>query len=105
MHKILVSPIVEACPTKNKEKAMSLLHSFYCWGHVAVVLVSTAFFHLFGIQHWKMMACIWAVVPFVNMILFTKVPIASLMDEGEKGIPIGQLFQKKIFWVLSVLPG
>jgi hypothetical protein len=94
---------VEACPTKNKEKAMSLLHSFYCWGHVAVVLVSTAFFHLFGIQHWKMMACIWAVVPFVNMILFTKVPIASLMDEGEKGIPIGQLFQKKIFWVLLLM--
>jgi fucose permease len=100
---VLVSPIVEACPTKNKEKAMSLLHSFYCWGHVAVVLVSTAFFRLFGIGNWKLMACIWAVVPFVNMILFTKVPIASLMDEGEKGMPIGQLFQKKIFWVLLLM--
>lgn len=41
---VLVSPIVEACPTQNKEKAMSLLHSFYCWGHVAVVLLSTVFF-------------------------------------------------------------
>jgi fucose permease len=100
---VLVSPIVEACPTKNKEKAMSLLHSFYCWGHVAVVLISTAFFHLFGIQNWKIMACIWAVVPFVNMILFTKVPIVSLMDEGEKGMSIGQLFQKKIFWVLMLM--
>jgi fucose permease len=100
---VLVSPIVEACPTKNKEKAMSLLHSFYCWGHVAVVLVSTAFFRLFGIGNWKIMACIWAVVPFVNMILFTKVPIASLMDEGEKGMPIGQLFQKRIFWVLMLM--
>jgi fucose permease len=100
---VLVSPIVEACPTQNKEKAMSLLHSFYCWGHVAVVLISTVFFYLFGILNWKIMACIWAVVPFANMILFTKVPIASLMDEGEKGLTIGQLFRKKIFWVLMVM--
>ncbi len=69
---VLVSPIVEACPTKNKEKAMSLLHSFYCWGHVAVVLVSTVFFHLFGIENWKVMASIWAVIPFANMIFLQK---------------------------------
>lgn len=100
---VLVSPIVEACPTKNKEKAMSLLHSFYCWGHMAVVLVSTAFFYLFGIENWKVMACIWAVIPFANMILFTRVPIASLMDEGEEGTAIGRLFRKKIFWVLMVM--
>lgn len=100
---VLVSPIVEACPTKNKEKAMSLLHSFYCWGHVAVVLVSTAFFHLFGIENWKIMTCIWAVIPLVNMIVFTKVPIASLMEEGEKGLTIGQLFRRKIFWVLMIM--
>ncbi len=100
---VLVSPVVEACPTKNKEKAMSLLHSFYCWGHVAVVLVSTVFFHLFGIENWKIMACIWAVIPFANLILFTKVPIASLMDEGEKGLTITQLFQKKILWVLLIM--
>ena len=100
---VLVSPIVEACPTKNKEKAMSLLHSFYCWGHVAVVLVSTIFFQMFGIQYWKIMACIWAVVPFINMIFFTKVPIASLMNEGEKGLTVKQLFHNKIFWVLMVM--
>ncbi len=100
---VLVSPIVEACPTENKEKAMSLLHSFYCWGHMAVVLVSTAFFYLFGIENWKMMACIWAVIPFANMILFTKVPIASLIEEGEKGLTIGQLFRRKIFWVLMIM--
>ena len=97
---VLVSPIVEACPTKNKEKAMSLLHSFYCWGHM---VVSTAFFHLFGIENWKIMACVWAIVPFANLIFFTKVPIASLIDEGEKGLTIGQLFRKKIFWVLMVM--
>ena len=69
---VLVSPVVEACPTQNKEKAMSLLHSFYCWGHVAVVLLSTVFFQIFDIQSWKIMSCIWAVVPFINMIFFYK---------------------------------
>ena len=100
---VLVSPVVEACPTDNKEKAMSLLHSFYCWGHVAVVLVSTLFFKIFGIDNWKIMACIWAIVPFANMILFTKVPIASLMEEGEKGLTMGELFKQKIFWVLMLM--
>ncbi|MBP3477457.1 MAG: MFS transporter [Lachnospiraceae bacterium] len=100
---VLVSPVVEACPTKNKEKAMSMLHSFYCWGHVAVVLISTIFFKLFGIENWKIMALIWAIVPFVNMIVFTRVPIASLIEEGETGMTIGELCRKKIFWVLMLM--
>ena len=100
---VLVSPVMEACPTDNKEKAMSLLHSFYCWGHVAVVLISTLFFWVFGIDHWKIMACIWAIVPFANMILFAKVPIASLIEEGEKGMTIGELFRQKLFWVLMLM--
>lgn len=100
---VLVSPIVEACPTRNKEKAMSLLHSFYCWGHVAVVLISTLFFYIFGIHNWKIMAFIWAVMPFMNMILFSKVPIVSLIGEGEKGLTFGQLFRQKIFWVLMIM--
>lgn len=100
---VLVSPVMEACPTDNKEKAMSLLHSFYCWGHVAVVLLSTLFFGIFGIQHWKILACIWAIVPFANMILFTIVPIASLMEDGEKGMTIGELFRQKIFWILMLM--
>lgn len=100
---VLVSPVVEACPTKNKEKAMSLLHSFYCWGHVAVVLVSTLFFWVFGIENWKIMACIWALVPFANMLLFTRVPIASLIEEGEKGLTMGELFRQKVFWVLMLM--
>lgn len=100
---VLVSPVVEACPTDNKEKAMSMLHSFYCWGHVAVVLISTLFFKIFGIENWKIMALIWAVVPFANMILFTRVPIASLIEEGEKGMTIGELCKQKIFWVLILM--
>ena len=63
---VLISPIMESCPTKNKEKAMSLLHSFYCWGHVGVVLISTLFFKRFGIGNWKILACVWAVVPIVS---------------------------------------
>lgn len=100
---VLVSPVMEACPTDNKEKAMSLLHSFYCWGHVAVVLISTLFFRIFGIENWKIMACIWAVVPFVNMMFFLKVPMASLIEDGEKGMTIGELFRQKIFWVLMLM--
>lgn len=100
---VLVSPVMEACPTDNKEKAMSMLHSFYCWGHVAVVLISTLFFRIFGIQNWKIMALLWAIVPFINMIRFTKVPIASLIEEGEKGMTIGELCKQKIFWILMLM--
>lgn len=97
---VLVSPIVEACPTDNKEKAMSLLHSFYCWGHVAVVLLSTAFFAVFGIANWKIMAVIWAVVPLCNMFVFTKVPIAPLIDEDDTGLSIKELLSNRVFWLL-----
>lgn len=100
---VLVSPVMEACPTDNKEKAMSLLHSFYCWGHVAVVIISTIFFRVFGIGNWKIMACIWAVVPFANMFLFIKVPIASLMENGEPGMKLGELFRQRLFWILMLM--
>ena len=67
---VLISPIVEACPTKKKEAAMSLLHSFYCWGNAGVVILSTLFFALAGVENWKLMACIWAVIPVLNLIYF-----------------------------------
>ena len=100
---VLVSPVVEACPTDNKEKAMSLLHSFYCWGHVAVVLISTVFFTVIGTQHWKILALFWMIVPLCNLVLFAKTPIAPLIEDGEKGMSVGQLFSNKIFWVLLVM--
>lgn len=99
----LVSPIMEACPTANKEKAMSLLHSFYCWGHVGVVLISTIYFQIFGIGNWKIMALIWAVIPFMNTFLFLKVPLASLLEEGETGFTIKELLTQKVFWLLLVM--
>lgn len=100
---VLVSPVMEACPTENKEKAMSLLHSFYCWGHVGVVLLSTLFFKLFGIENWKVLAILWAIVPIINAVLFAKAPIASLIEEGETGLTISQLFSQKIFWLFLLI--
>lgn len=100
---VLVSPVVEACPTDNKEKAMSLLHSFYCWGHVAVVLISTGFFWIAGIENWKMLALVWACVPVINGIVFLKVPIAPLLAEGEEGLSVKELFKSGLFWVFMLM--
>ena len=100
---VLVSPVVEACPSDNKEKAMSMLHSFYCWGHVAVVLISTLFFALFGIENWRILAIFWALIPLGNAIAFLKVPMTSLIEDGEEGMKIRELFRMQIFWVLFVM--
>ncbi len=100
---VLISPIVEACPTDNKEAAMSLLHSFYCWGHVGVVLLSTLFFVTAGIEHWKVLAIIWAVIPLLNSIVFMKVPIAKLLSDEDKGMSIRELVSGKAFWIFILL--
>lgn len=100
---VLISPVMEACPTDNKEKAMSLLHSFYCWGHVGVVLISTLFFSVFGISNWKILALVWALVPVMNGILFSKVPIAPLTPEGETGLSLKELFGSKLFWIFMLM--
>ncbi|MBE5931358.1 MAG: MFS transporter [Lachnospiraceae bacterium] len=100
---VLISPIVEACPTDNKEAAMSLLHSFYCWGHVGVVLLSTLFFTTVGIGHWKVLAILWAVVPVINAIVFLKVPIVKLLPDEEKGMSIKDLVSVKVFWIFIML--
>lgn len=99
---VLISPIVEACPTEDKSGNMSLLHSFYCWGHVAVVLLSTLFFRLIGIEYWKILTVLWAIVPIANAILFTKVPIRTLVEEGQE-ISVKEMFSMKIFWVFIVM--
>lgn len=100
---VLISPILEACPTKNKEKAMSLLHSFYCWGHVGVVLISTVFFRLAGVGNWRILTVLWALIPVGNLVLFAGAPIYSLHEEGETGLTLRELFQKKIFWILMLM--
>lgn len=100
---VLVSPVVEACPSTHKEKAMSMLHSFYCWGHVGVVLFSSIFFKLAGIENWKLLAVLWAVIPILNALVFTRVPIAPVLPEGEEGMTIVTLFQNRTFWLLFVM--
>lgn len=100
---VLISPIVEALPTKNKEKSMSMLHSFYCWGHVAVVLLSTLFFLVFGIDSWKTLALLWALVPAANLVVFTKVPLYPLVSEDGEGIPLTGLIKRPVFWIFLVV--
>ncbi len=100
---VLVSPVVEACPSDHKEKAMSMLHSFYCWGHAGVVLISTLFFYAAGIENWKILAVIWAMIPIMNAFAFAKVPIAPLMEDGESGLELKELFRMKVFWILLVM--
>lgn len=99
---VLVSPIVEACPTEHKESTMSLLHSFYCWGYVAVVAISTVYFVAFGISNWRYLAFIWAIIPLINVFLFSKVPIPMLVEEG-KGLSAKELCKTRIFWILVIL--
>ncbi len=99
---VLVSPIVEACPFKNKEGMMSLLHSFYCWGAVGVILGSTLFFTVFGTGNWKILTLIWAVVPLLNTFNFIFCPIERLTENGDS-IRTGQLFRLPLFWLLILL--
>ena len=100
---VLVSPIMESCPTDNKESAMSLLHSFYCWGHVGVVLLSTLFFYFVGIENWKILACIWSLIPLANAIIFFKTPIAPLLTDDMEEIPLKTLCKTKTFWILILM--
>ena len=99
---VLVSPIVEACPFENKASVMSLLHSFYCWGSLGVILLSTLFFALVGIEHWKWLACLWALLPLLNIFNFAVCPIEHLTEEG-KGMSVGGLFRVPVFWLAILL--
>lgn len=99
---VLLSPIVEACPFENKAGVMSLLHSFYCWGAVGVILGSTLFFAAFGTAHWQILALIWAAVPLLNTFNFFFCPIERLVEEGE-GLRIGQLLRLPLFLLMILL--
>ena len=99
---VMVSPVIEACPTKRKSALMCLLHSFYCWGHVLVVLLSTLYFALFGVEKWEYLAYLWALIPLFDMLLFCFVPIFPTESAEEKKAP--RAFMKnKIFWLIFVM--
>ena len=99
---VLLSPIVEACPFENKEGVMSLLHSFYCWGSMGVILGSTLFFTAFGIEHWRILAIIWALVPMCNTFNFINCPIERLVEDGQS-MEISKLFKTPVFWLMMLL--
>ena len=99
---VLVSPIVEACPTDKKEAAMSLLHSFYCWGHVGVVVLSTLYFALAGTGRWALLPVLWAVLPLCNMVLFARVPLCTLAGD-EHHTPLRALLKSKMIWLFLLM--
>ena len=94
---VLCSPIIEACPFSDKEGMMSLLHSFYCWGAVGVILGSTLFFALFGLEHWRILACLWAVIPLYNILNFATCPIEPIVPDSG-GMSMSQLLGSRSFW-------
>ena len=99
---VLVSPIVEGCPFENKAGIMSMLHSFYCWGCVIVTLLSSAFFAAAGISSWRILACLWAIVPIANAFMFAASPIPVLVPEG-KGMKLKELLSSKVIWLFFVM--
>lgn len=100
---VIVSPVMEACPSDNKETAMSMLHSFYCWGHVGVVLFSTLFFQVAGTENWKVLAAIWAILPLANAVAFTRVPMDVLFEDAKAGLSLKELFGIRLFWILMIM--
>lgn len=99
---VLCSPIIEACPFPDKEGMMSLLHSFYCWGAVSVIVGSTLFFTLFGLDNWRILACLWALIPLYNILNFATCPIEPIV-EGSEGLSMTQLFKNGMFWLFLLL--
>jgi len=102
MIEVLISPIVESLPGDRKAAAMSLLHSFYCWGQMAVVLLSTAYFTTIGLSGWPWLTAAWALVPLFNMFFFMKVPLCALVEDGQ-GMSLKALFSKGVFWLMLIL--
>ena len=100
---VLTSPIVESTPSKNKAATMSLLHSFYCWGHVLTVLVSVAFFLLVGMEHWRVLALIWALLPATVFLLFFFAPVNHLIPEGQEPMSRKELGKNKMFWLMVLM--
>lgn len=99
---VLISPIAESCPTDNKASVMSLLHSFYCWGTMGVVIISTLFLAIFGKASWHVLSCIWALLPVFNAFFFALVPVNQLTEENDAMSP-KSLFTSKAFIVFVLL--
>lgn len=99
---VLCSPIIEACPFENKSRTMSFLHSFYCWGSVGVIAGSTLFFSVFGTENWRVLACLWALIPLYNVFNFASCPIEPIVKDGE-GMTTKALLKTRKFWIFIIL--
>ncbi len=99
---VLVSPMVEALPSEHKEREMSLLHSFYCWGHMAVVILSTVYFLLFGTKNWRFLPLLWSLVPLLNGLIFLKAPLCTMAEAG-RTLSISRLIRSPLFWLMFLL--
>lgn len=99
---VLVSPIVESIPGNEKAAAMSLLHSFYCWGQMGVVLVTTILLKLMGNDKWTIIPVIWAIIPIYNGFKFIKVPLMKPLPQEEQ-VPIKVLIKSKQILVAFML--
>ena len=100
---VIISPIIEACPTDNKEKAMSLLHSFYCWGQLGTVAISTLFLFAFGTGSWPVLACLWAIVPAIGIAMFAGAPMPRIVPEGTATMRFADLSKKPVFYLMFLM--
>lgn len=100
---VMANPILEACPIKNKSRIMSIMHSFYCWGVVGVIILSTMFFVFIGIEYWKILSCLWAIIPLVNAVFITKIPIYTIAADIKDKANYRELFSQKVFWIIIVI--
>jgi MFS family permease len=99
---VVVSPIIEALPNDNKEASMSLLHSFYCWGQMLVVFVSTFLLWLIGRDLWFLLPILWALFPLYNLFQFLRVPLLPLVKEGQ-GLRLKELLSAPAFYLAMLL--
>lgn len=99
---VIVSPIVDSLPGEEKESSMSLLHSFYCWGQVLVILITTCLLFFIGNKNWHIIPILWAILPIYNLIKFLKVPMLPPLTSDER-MPIKKLLNSKIFLVILLL--
>ena len=100
---VMANPILDACPIENKSRIMSIMHSFYCWGVVGVIILSTLFFTVIGIDNWRVLSCLWAVIPLANAALITKIPIYAILEETKDKPNYRALFSQKVFWIIMII--
>lgn len=99
---VLISPIVEFLPGDEKASAMSLLHSFYCWGQVGVVILTTLLLKVFGTHYWFILPILWSVIPLYNLTRFLKVPIIQPEEEAQT-MSVKQLLSTRGFVIALIL--